>query len=384
MKLSLHKYITSPAAKVVLFALLIALVLCGLYMIHMHKEPVRDQVAATIKKSDEYVFRKNVKEFEIPAKKPAPAKPEAEPAPEPYVPEEVQKPETPSKPGTVVVPDRNRKSSGRAITRGIRPIQETVLPICLYSAAQSGTTTVADGIDIAPFGRKIRCELANTISTGSLQTPIIALVTEPLWWDGVEIIPAGVEVHGKVSGGPARDRIGAASTWTVVYPFRDGRSAYQMQLTGTVLACSNIDGVWGDEDGSAGIIGIVKGNSDNAKLAGFAAKFISGLGSGMVSQDYNTWGTVSTTGGTWKDSLGKGLESAFSEYAKDILAQAAKELTYVEAQAGTEFYIYVEQIIDPSQAKRGKMTAGNTLTDAADPSGSGTGPQNSNSKSRRK
>ena len=45
--------------------------------------------------------------------------------------------------------------------------------------------------------------------------------------------------------------------------------------------------------------------------------------------------------------------------AKNYLDAASKEVAYIEAEAGTEFYIYVQQIIDPAKAARGKMTAEN-------------------------
>ena len=96
-------------------------------------------------------------------------------------------------------------------------------------------------------------------------------------------------------------------------------------------------------------------------MAAVFAKFISGVGSGMVSQrnDYIGGSTISTTGGDWKDSIGTGLKEAFQQVAKNYLDQAAKEVAYIEAEAGTEFYIYVQQIIDPAKAARGKMTAQN-------------------------
>ena len=36
----------------------------------------------------------------------------------------------------------------------------------------------------APFGRMIKCELVNTVDSGNIETPIIGLVMEPVYWNG--------------------------------------------------------------------------------------------------------------------------------------------------------------------------------------------------------
>lgn len=137
-----------------------------------------------------------------------------------------------------------------------------------------------------------------------------------------------------------------------------------MQLTGIALDCNRTDTSWGKSDGTAGIRGIVISNADAARAAGYIASFISGLGQGMVKEttEYVGNSTRETTGGTWKDILGKAFSNSAEKIATDMLQQAAKEVSYVEAEAGTEFYIYVQQVVDPTQAARGKMSAGNKLT----------------------
>ncbi len=358
--MKLHNIITSPALKIIAYILLLVITIVGLLSVRRFKQPVREAGTRTVRKAQDYVYSREIKMFGDKNKETStPVASKDEPdwmkKPQSTVPAQqkpVRRQSAPRNP-------QQRPAPPRAVPRPAAA--EVVLPLCLYAkTSDSGTTTVADDVDIAPYGRLLRCELANTISTASNQTPIIALVTEPLWWDGVEIIPAGVEVHGTVSG-MTGGRIGTGSSWKVVYPFRDDRSAYQLDITGIALDCNRTENKWGKSDGSFGIRGRLISNADQAQMAAVFAKFISGVGAGMVStrNDYIGGSTISTTGGDWKDAIGSGMKDAFAQVAKNYLDKAAKEISYIEAEAGTEFYIYVQQIIDPSQAARGKMTAQN-------------------------
>ena len=350
--------------KVIAYILLLAITIVGLLAVREYKQPVREAGNRTVRKAQDYVYSRDIKMFGDRNRESLPeAQPETKPEKPSDDPDWVKPKAVPRQNIPVKKPQRSvrRPMQQRQPQRVVRKEAEVALPLCLYAkTTDSGTTTVADDVDIAPYGRLLRCELANTISTASNQTPIIALVTEALWWDGVEIIPAGVEVHGTVSG-MTGGRIGTGSSWKVVYPFRDERSAFQLDITGIALDCNRTESNWGKSDGSFGIRGRLISNADQAKMAAVFAKFISGVGTGMVSQNYNYTGgsTISTTGGSWKDSIGSGLKDAFQQVAKNYLDAAAKEVAYIEAEAGTEFYIYVQQIIDPSKAARGKMTAQN-------------------------
>lgn len=364
-KISLHRVFSSPVGKMTVF---LVILICGvglLVLVQIYREPVKEAPKNALHKAEEFIYEAKVSEYDDRKS------PEIQiPAPPPEKKTVKEQPKEKRNPvpvrtnsdKVIVTPSSGR---GQRASSGRRVVREAVLPLCLYQKTTvKESTTVSDEVDIAPYGRLLRCELAKSISTSSLETPLIALVTEPLYWDGVEIIPAGVEVHGRVSGNPYRDRIGTSNSWTVVYPFRDHRSAYQLQLTGIALDCNRSDHMYGKSDGTAGIRGIVRSNADSAKMAGYIASFISGLGSGLVTQNntYTGGSTLQTSGGTWKDAIGKALETSAEKIATDLLTEAAKEVTYVEAEAGTEFYIYITEIIDPAKAARGKMPAKGILT----------------------
>ena len=358
-RIRLHEILRSPAAKFAGFAVLLCgLILLVLYLLG-HKEQAREKIDR-LRTPEEYTYESPVKEFKeqtpaAVAKKAEEPEKKASQEKESETPEEPEEtPQIPGQPVQRIIP------SGRPIVR--RSVRQQVvrtvpLPVILYSKGKDSTTTVPDDKDIAPFGSMLRCELVYSVSTGSLQSPVIGLVTESLWWDGREIIPAGVIVHGTASGSPSRDRIGTGTSWTLVYPHLDERSAYQLKLTGIALDCNRTETGWGESDGTAGIRGRVVSNADTARLMGYIAAFISGMGSGLVSETdrYTGSTTRTTTGGTWKDSLGKALANSAEKIATDMLREAAKDSYYVIADAGTEFYIYVQEVIDPSKAARGKM-----------------------------
>ena len=371
-KINLHNLVMSPVARMILFFLFLIAIVAIFFAVHNRKEEIRDK-AAVLHQAKEYTYEAPIQEYRE-QQKPKTLK-MIEMTPENNSEKQAESPEFPkmdfARPEPPV-PQRGNSDQRRSIER--RPaiprgsiqqpkvLRPVILPINLYTKTDQASTVVPDDKDIAPYGRLLRCELVGTISTGSLQTPIRALVTESLWWNGVEIIPAGVELHGMVSGSPSRDRIGTSSSWIAVYPFLDERSAYQMQLTGIALDCNRTETSWGESDGTAGIRGRVVSNADTARVMGYIASFISGMGSGLVTETDRYIGNTTqiTTGGTWKDALGKALAKSAEKIATDMLREASRDVYYVVAEAGTEFYIYVQEIIDPSKAARGRME--NTVT----------------------
>ena len=56
------------------------------------------------------------------------------------------------------------------------------------------------------------------------------------------------------------------------------------------------------------------------------------------------------SGGTWADSLGKGLEQSADLYADIMLSHIMKDGFFVRCPAGSTFYLYVEQTIDMRKA----------------------------------
>ena len=59
-------------------------------------------------------------------------------------------------------------------------------PISLYAETASADRPVDTlGSDYAPFGRLVQCELVVTVDSSSINTPIIGLVTDDIWHNGM-------------------------------------------------------------------------------------------------------------------------------------------------------------------------------------------------------
>ncbi|MFA6716473.1 MAG: TrbI/VirB10 family protein [Victivallales bacterium] len=269
-----------------------------------------------------------------------------------------EKPERPNK-KTVV-----RKSSQVVFKPDKRPqmdyrnsrIKPYTPPIGLYTAKPSSIPPNPKN-QSAPYGQLLRCELVQTVMTSNLQTPIIAMVTEPLWWNGKEVIPAGVIVHGVAASSPVRDRVGTGNKWILVWPHRDEWNGKKLILNAITLACDKTENAWAKIDGSAGIKGDVISNEDQKKMYAYMASFISGLGEGMVSESEDTTGstTTTTTGGTFADALGKAFEKSASDISDQLFKELSQNVVYVEARAGTEFYLYITQDIYLSEVKKSQV-----------------------------
>ena len=240
------------------------------------------------------------------------------------------------------------------------PVKPYVPPIGLYTAKPS-SIALNPKTQSAPYGQLLRCELTQTCMTSNLKTPIIAMVTEPLWWNGKEIIPAGVIVHGVAASSPMRDRVGTGTKWVLVWPHRNEWNGKKLVLNATALACDRTEKNWSKIDGSAGIKGDVISNENQKRMYAYMASFISGLGEGMVSENEDITGstTTKTTGGTFSDALGKAFEQSASDISDQLFKELSQNMFYVEARAGTEFYLYITQDIRISEAKKGQLISQN-------------------------
>jgi len=254
----------------------------------------------------------------------------------------------------------NKQWHNRQIIFSNPPVKPYVPPIGLYTAKPSSIPPNPN-TQSAPYGQLLRCELTQTCMTSNLKTPIIAMVTEPLWWNGREIIPAGVIVHGVAASSPMRDRVGTGKKWVLVWPHRNEWNGKKLVLNAIALACDRTEKNWSKIDGSAGIKGDVISNENQKRMYAYMASFISGLGEGMVSENEDISGstTTKTTGGTFNDALGKAFQQSASDISDQLFKELSQNMFYVEARAGTEFYLYITQDIRISEAKKGQLITQN-------------------------
>ena len=221
------------------------------------------------------------------------------------------------------------------------------LPISLFAETPQAQQKALSK-NYAPYGRLISCELIVTVDSSLIQTPIIGLVTEDIYHDGRLIIPAGTEVHGKAQTDRSRERIASDNSWTLVW--QDGK---ELKLSGIALdreADPNGEG-WGITDGSAGLRGRVIKSDDMAEIKLFAATFLSGA-AGLFSQQQSTiYGNQMAP--TLENAPLAGAQSVLQAYAQQIYDSIQRDGFYVRVPAGKQFYLYVTQTIDESDATIG-------------------------------
>ena len=254
----------------------------------------------------------------------------------------IQREFVPFKPPHGTPPTMRTQSDGRQP----QDINDAFTPISLY--AEPPATELERkplGKFYAPFGRLIPCELIVTIDSSSIQTPIIGLITEDIYHDGRLIIPAGTEVHGTAQADRKRERIASNGGWTLVW-----QTGEELHLDGIALDREKNpsgDG-WGITDGSAGLRGQVLKTDNLAELKLFAATFLSGAASALTVNQQTIYGSQLFP--TLQNAPLKGAQDVLGTYAQQILDTIQRDGFYVRVTAGKEFYLYVTQTIDKSDA----------------------------------
>ncbi len=207
-------------------------------------------------------------------------------------------------------------------------------------------TNATTSTDVAPFGRLLQCQLVNTLESLAPNTPIIGLVTEPLWHRGQQLIPAGAEVHAPAQLDRTRERITSTGPWIIVFP-----SGEQLSVTGIALDREfDLAGAgWGITDGSAGIRGELLRNGTLPEIKLFLATALSGMARGFQQPRATVFGNVFS--GTARDAGLAGSAQAIDAYAHRILEGMQRDGLYVRVPAGKQFYVYVTDVIDRSKAR---------------------------------
>jgi hypothetical protein len=228
------------------------------------------------------------------------------------------------------------------------PANPEALPISLFAELPVAAGQKPLGKNYAPFGRLIPCELIVTVDSSSMQTPIVGLVTEDIYFGGRLLVPAGTEVHGKAQTDRTRERIASSGGWTFVW--QDGR---ELRVSGIALDREfDPDGSgWGITDGSAGLRGRVLKSDDLAEIKLFAASFLSGAASALTENQQTVYGTEVLP--TTKNASLTGAQSVIQAYAQQIYDSIQRDGFYVRVAAGKQFYLYVTQTLDTSDASIG-------------------------------
>ncbi|MGE3312773.1 MAG: TrbI/VirB10 family protein [Limisphaerales bacterium] len=202
----------------------------------------------------------------------------------------------------------------------------------------------------APAGRLIRAITVNALNSASIDTPIIALVTDDLWHGGELVIPAGSELHGRAALDRTRDRIVSTGPWTIVW-----QTGEELTVTGIaldredpVLRTGKLDG-----DGVAGLKGQIIRSDSAEEIRLFAAAFLSGAASGFQQRQTTLLGTEIL--GNARNAGLNGASQVLNTYAQQITDSIRRDGIFVAVPAGHPMYLYVTHTLDLGQARIGNL-----------------------------
>jgi hypothetical protein len=227
----------------------------------------------------------------------------------------------------------------------------TLSPIGLFADSSAGIPPAKKlSAVFAPFGRLIPCETVITVDSASIQTPIVGLITENIYYAGKLVIPAGTEIHGTAQTDHQRERIASGNSWTLIW-----QNGLEMQIKAIALDRefdneTNQSG-WAITDGSAGLRGEVIKSDNFADIKLFAATFLSGAAGALTEKQQTVFGPINSP--TLNNAPFAGAQAVLQTYAQQIFDSIQKNGFYVRVPSGKQFYLYVLQTIDAADASLG-------------------------------
>lgn len=258
----------------------------------------------------------------------------------------------------------HRYNSGSSDRRSVESSRNSVptAKILIIDGESAGAQKEFVSERFAPYGRLIACKMVNTVESGDTDTPLIAVVIEDLWWINAKgekklIIPAGTEVYGTVNGAkPMRNRLTTGNNFILVWQATSNMVGFELQLKGVALEKSTHPEnrmLAAITDMSAGIPGQVMSNENLSKFLVYTLAFGQGLAQGYQTNEvYTDSGvTVTTQDGTTKNAMARGAETLAQVMLQDVSQMIAKESYYIRVPSGTEFYIFVQQVINLDDAQ---------------------------------
>ena len=227
----------------------------------------------------------------------------------------------------------------------------TLSPISLFGDSSAGLTPAKKlSAVFAPFGRLIPCETVITVDSASIQTPIVGLITENIYYGGKLVIPAGTEIHGTAQTDHQRERIASGNSWTLIW-----QNGMEMQIKAIALdrefANNTNQTGWAITDGSAGLRGEVIKSDNLADIKLFAATFLSGAAGALTEKQQTVFGPINSP--TLNNAPFAGAQAVLQTYAQQIFDSIQKNGFYVRVPSGKQFYLYVLQTIDAADASLG-------------------------------
>lgn len=225
----------------------------------------------------------------------------------------------------------------------------------------------------APRGTLIKAALVITLESNAVGTPVVAMVSEDVYFQGKLIVPAGTQIiasassvssqnSGEAGGGGGsnsgatkfRDRIDIRGAFTFVWA--DGS---EYVINGIALDHEPLsDGTFALTDGSPGIKGRILKTDDYAELKIIISEMVQGFMKNQQSSFKSIYGLVPDDTSR-NAALGSGASGA-SAYSNLLVKKLEKDLEYVQVPEGTLFYLYTLDVFEPELRSVGALRQGNS------------------------
>ena len=220
------------------------------------------------------------------------------------------------------------------------------IPSMIIAASDKDTNPVSVPTFVLPVGTLIQCVLVNTVLSSSLETPVIALVSNDVFHQGQLMIPQDTKVVSFTNKGRSRARVHIEGRWHFIWP--DGKT---VGVRGTALdrTFDKKTRSFGILDGSAGLSGRIVRSDDWAEAKLLAASVAEGFGSALLQRERTALhGSIPEV--TIRNGILSGGANVASRYADMILETLRSEGLMVQVTAGKEFYIFTKEPMNPKLA----------------------------------
>jgi hypothetical protein len=227
----------------------------------------------------------------------------------------------------------------------------------------------------APRGTLIKAALVITLESNAIGTPVLAMVTEDVFFQGNLIVPAGtqivaeasvVETNSEQGGGnnsptnKFRDRINLRGAFNFIWADGSEYVINAVALNHEPLP----DGTMALTDGSPGIRGRIIKTDDYAELKVLVSEALQGIMVNQQSTFQSIYGLFPTNNNR-NAALGGGASGA-SAYSDLLVRKLEQDLEYVQVPAGSSFYVYTLDVFEPELRSIGGLKQGNIAKSGID------------------
>ena len=200
-----------------------------------------------------------------------------------------------------------------------------------YGASQLVRRGEGNTGDKLPMGTTIAAKLLNTVLSSDSNSPVMAEISEEIYWKNSVMIPAGTKAIGQGTLDDGIERL-QVRFHTLVFPDGQQHSLSALALLG---------------DGSSGIAGDFHSRTFPKQAGRFAGTFIGGLAQGLKDKDSRGQAGIVFEPGSLKNGLLNGIAASSLDQANSLAQDSERLKPYLEVPGGAAFLLYLEREFSP-------------------------------------